>query len=312
MVQSTNGLTVLRATVESTKVQGRLEQCLKENKGAFASSIYDLYSADKSLQKCNSNAIISECLKAAALNLPISKALGFAYIVVYNNSVKSVDPHTGHDVWTKVPTPTFILGYKGYIQLALRSGQYRTINADVVYDGELAGFDKLSGKIDLSGKKKSEKVIGYFAYYEMLNGFSKTAYVSVEDMAKHALRYSSSMPKGTTIDKLIAKANSGEVSKQVGWMGNFNDMAIKTCIRRLISKYGYMSIEMQQAYTNDIEGDAALEQRTEAIESTKTINIDAGNIEDAEIESVNTETGEVTQKQTDDATLFDENEEPEY
>jgi len=95
-------------------------------KDLFIASIIDLYTGDKSLQTCDSNAVISEALKAAVLNLPINKALGFAYIVVYNNNVKTTDPKTGRDVWTKVPTPTFILGYKGYIQLASRTGQYRT------------------------------------------------------------------------------------------------------------------------------------------------------------------------------------------
>lgn len=266
---SSNGLVLLKSAINSTKVQERLEQCVRENKGAYASSILDLYSGDKSLQECNPNAIIAECLKAAAFNLPINKALGFAYVVVYKNSVKQSDGS-----WKKVPTPTFILGYKGYIQLAMRTGQYLTINADVVYKGELRGKDKLSGSIDLSGAALSNEIIGYFAHFEMLNGFKKTLYMSLDDMARYALRYAPSLPNGTTKEDLIKKANDGAIGKQVGWMGNFNDMAIKTCIRRLISKYGYMSIEMQEAYSKDIESDMAMSQRQEAIESAKVVEID--------------------------------------
>lgn len=162
-----SGLVLLKSAVESEKFQGRLRQCVAENKGAFASSILDLYSGDQQLQTCEPNAILTECLKAAALNLPINKALGFAYVVVYNNNVKRTDPKTGGVVWVKVPTPTFILGYKGYIQLAMRTGQYRTINADVVYEGEILKVDKLSGSICFDNNKKSDKIVGYFAYFEL-------------------------------------------------------------------------------------------------------------------------------------------------
>lgn len=293
------GLALLKSAIESDKVQGRLQQCVKENKGAFASSILDLYTGDKSLQTCEPNAIIAECLKAAALNLPVNKALGFAYVVVYNNNKKQSDGS-----WVKVPTPTFILGYKGYIQLAMRTGQYRTVNADVVYEGELRHKDKLSGMIDLSGEKTSDKIIGYFAYFEMLNGFSKTLYMSLRDMADYAIRYSPSMPKGTKPETLMEKANDGLVSKQVGWLGNFNDMAIKTCIRRLISKYGYMSIEMQDAYTEDINSDKAMEERQSIVDNTANVAIDVTKM----VEEVDTATGEIKEA----APAVDINEDPGY
>lgn len=290
--KTSNGLVLFKSTIESEKVQKRIAQCVKENKGAFTSSLLDLYSGDSSLQKCETNALVAECLKAAALNLPINKALGFAYIVVYNNNKKVFNPQTNREEWIKVPTPTFIPGYKGYIQLAMRTGQYRTINADVVYEGELVNTNKLSGGIDLSGEKKSEKIIGYFAYFELINGFSKTLYMSLEDMATYALRYAPSLPKNTKKEELIKKANDGTIGKQVGWMGNFNDMAVKTCIRRLISKYGYMSIEMQNMVSDEIKADNALSERQEIIETTpnKTINLTT---EDAEVISVEPETGEV-------------------
>ena len=98
--------------------------------------------------------------------------MGFAYIIPFNNSIKV------NGAWTKKKTPTFQLGYKGYIQLAMRTGQYRTINADVVYEGELQKVSKLTGEISFEGEKSSDKIIGYFCYFELLNGF-KTLY-SVE------------------------------------------------------------------------------------------------------------------------------------
>ena len=124
---------VLKSALYAPSVQEQFGNALKEHKDTFVASVIDLYNGDKSLQACNPNAVICEALRAAVLKLPLNKALGFAYIVVFNNSVK--DPNTGQ--WIKVPTPTFVPGYKGYIQLAMRTGQYRTINADFVYEGEL-------------------------------------------------------------------------------------------------------------------------------------------------------------------------------
>ena len=208
------------------------------------------------MQTCKPSVVIAEALRAATLRLPLNKALGFAYIVVYNNSVKQADGS-----WVKVPTPTFIPGYKGYIQLAMRTGQYRTINADVVYEGEVRKVNKLTGEIAFDGEKTSDKIIGYFCYFELLNGFSKTLYVTVEDMAAYAKRYSPSVKKETTVAQLIAKANDGIIGKKVGWEGNFNDMALKTVIRRLLSKYGYLSVEMQNAMAHDVEDEAMPERR---------------------------------------------------
>ena len=244
---NTNGLSVLKRMIDSDSVQMQFQRALGENKDAFAASIVDLYSNDRQLQACDPKAILREALRAATLKLPLNKALGFAYVVVYNNSVKQADGK-----WVKVPTPTFVPGYRGYIQLAMRTGQYRTINADVVCEGELRETDKLTGMIDLSGQKTSDKVVGYFCHFVLLNGFTKTLYMSVHDMAAYAKKYSPSVKKETTVEMLEKKAQETSVSKQVGWEGNFNDMAIKTVIRRLLGKYGYLSIEMQNVMSDDI------------------------------------------------------------
>lgn len=267
---------LLKTIINAPSVQDQFKNALGDHKDAFVASLIDLYTGDKSLQMCKPAALVSEALRAATLNLPLNKALGFAYIVVYNNSVKNDD-----GTWSKVPTPTFIPGYKGYIQLAMRTGQYKTINADVVYEGELGKADKLTGEILFNGKRTSDKVVGYFCYFELLNGFSKTLYMSLNDMATYAKRYSPSVGRNTTIEQLASRANSQENSKRVGWEGNFNDMAIKTVIRRLLSKYGYLSIEMQGVLAKDIEADAAAD-RDEAISkeaNSKIINIEGEVIE---------------------------------
>lgn len=240
------GIAVLKRMLDADSIQRQFQNALKENKDTFIASIIDLYTSDAQLQTCDPKQVVCEALKAATLHLPVNKALGFSYIVVYNNNVKLPDGS-----WQKVPTPTFMVGYKGYIQLAMRTGQYETINADVVYDGELRVTDKLTGAIDLKGEKKSDKVIGYFCHFRLLNGFAKTLYMSVHDMASYAKRYSPSIKKETSIAELEKLAQSQTVSKKVGWEGNFNDMALKTVIRRLLSKYGYLSVEMQTALADE-------------------------------------------------------------
>lgn len=250
--QPARPIDTLKSMLDAPSVQAQFKNALGAHKDTFIASLVDLYTGDKSLQTCNQAAVVAEALRAATLRLPLNKALGFSYIVVYNNSKKVGDN------WVKEPTPTFLLGYKGYIQLAMRTGQYKTINADVVYEGEITQVNKLTGEIDFSGERVSDTVIGYFCYFELLNGFSKTLFVSLEDMAAYAKKFSPSIARTTTVDMLIAKANApvdAQGKKAVGWEGSFNDMAIKTVIRRLLSKYGYLSVEMQEALTKDITAD---------------------------------------------------------
>lgn len=245
---------VLKNMLNAPSVMEQFNNALAKSAPTFVASVIDLYNGDTNLQQCEPKAVVMEALKAAVLKLPINKALGYAFIIPFNNSVKDDKGN-----WVKKMVPTFQMGYKGYIQLAMRTGQYRTINADVVYEGELRRANKLTGEIAFDGEKKSDKVVGYFCYFELLNGFSKTLYMTVEQMAEHAKRYSKGLKKETTVESLINLSNLPVApdSKTVGWMGNFHGMAVKTVIRNLLGKYGYLSVEMQQAIVNDTEGDTA-------------------------------------------------------
>lgn len=209
-------------------VQEQLRNVLKDNAGAFIASMIDLFASDNYLQQCDPQAVIAECMKAASLKLPINKQLGFAYVVPYKK------------------VPQFQMGYKGYIQLALRSGQYKHINADCVYEGEKIVTNRLTGEIKLEGEMKSNKPIGYFAYMELLNGFSRAVYMTKEEVVEHAKQYSPSYG-----------------NPRSAWSTNFDEMAIKTAIRRLLTKYGIMSVEMARAYEYDLADEEEVEAEIE-------------------------------------------------
>lgn len=211
---------MLNSLLNNGAIQQALKSTLDKNAGAFAASVMNLFNNDTLLQQCEPRAVLAEALKAAALKLPVEKQLGFAYII----------PYKDHGV----PKPQFQLGYKGYIQLAMRTGEYRYINAGKVYEGELKSEDKLTGAVDISGERVSDKIIGYFAYIETLNGFSKTYYWSREKLTEHVKKYSKAFQKGSAI-----------------WRDNFDEMAIKTVLRNLLSHYGIMSIEMSSALSDE-------------------------------------------------------------
>lgn len=253
------GVDLLKNMLNAESVQAQFKSALGKNSGTFVASVIDLYNGDKSLQQCEPKAVVMEALKAAVLHLPINKALGYAFIIPFNNNrkVKYTDEQgVERERWEKVMEPTFQIGYKGLIQLAMRTGQYRTLNADAVYEGELRKVNKLTGEIAFDGERTSDKVVGYFCYFELLNGFAKTLYMTVEQMAMHAKRFSKGLKKETTVESLInLAALPVSDSNAVGWMGNFHGMAIKTVIRNLLSKYGYLSVEMQNAIADDYEGE---------------------------------------------------------
>ncbi len=255
---------ILKGTLRAPSVQEQFDRVLRDNSETFIASLIDLYGSDNYLQNCQPNDVAKEALKAASLKLPISKGLGFAYLVPRKISGKHY--------------PQFQIGYKGYIQLAMRTGQYKVINADVVYEGEIKDREKLSGHIDLSGEKKSDKVIGYFAHFELLNGFSKTLYMTKDEVTAHAKRYSQSYNY-----------------KSSAWQTNFNEMALKTLLRNLLSHYGYLSIEMISAFEKDVE-EAEVQRNQEIQEKANSQEL---KFEDVEYEEAET-AGEEKEEETKD------------
>ena len=258
--------------------QTLLQNTLKENKGTFTTSLMELATSDEKLLQCAPNALMAEALKAASLHLPLNKQLGQCYILPFKN----------HGVMT----PTLVVGTKGYLQLAMRTGKYETINSDVVYEGELKGYDKVTGNLDLSGVRTSNVPIGYFAYMKMKNGFSKLLYMSLDEVCLYAKQYSPTVKfseKATpaTLKELALKQAASGVSDGVGWYSNFESMALKTVLRRLLSKWGELSIENNDILNID-EAPSAEQQRDEEFAEAK------------EVIEVDAETGEIKQPAGED------------
>lgn len=280
---------LLKRVINADTVQEQFKNALAENKDAFIASMIDIYASDVKLQQCKPAAVVAECLRAATLKLPLNKSLGFAYVLPFNNNVRQPDGS-----WQKVMTPTFVIGYKGYKQLAMRSGKYRYINEGVIYEGQKVKHDVLSGAVEITGEPTSEKPIGYFSYIELINGFRSVIYMSVEQMAHYAKRYAPTLKfaNDVTVEKLIQLAYSEPKFGAVGWLGNFNDMALKTVTRRNLSKNGMLSIEMVDSADRMeyAEADAA-ERRDDELArraNSQTLDVD--------FEEVNS-TGEQTQQQ---------------
>jgi len=231
LAKTQNPIQKLKTLLNTESVKEQFRNALQENAGAFIASVIDLYNSDTYLQQCDPNLVIMECLKAATLKLPINKQLGFAYIVPYRNNKGQM-------------IPQFQLGYKGYIQLAMRTGQYKNLNAGVIYEGVKVHKDILTGEIIFSGEPTGNKPQGYFAHMELLNGFKKTVYMTHAEVVAHAKRYS----------KSFGHNNSA-------WSTNFEEMAIKTTLRRLLSKYGVLSTDMISALTHDHDEDEYIENQ---------------------------------------------------
>lgn len=209
----------LKGMLEMPAYKNKFNEMLGKKAAGFMSSIIAVANNNKLLAKANPATVIGAAAQAAMLDLPINQSLGFAYIVPYKGEAQ------------------FQLGYKGYIQLAQRSGQYVDIGAKTVYEGELEFENRLLDKFKF-GERTGDKVIGYLAYFRLTNGFEKMLFMELDEMQAHAKRYSKSYSGGT----------------EKWGLADFNTMAEKTVLKRLLSKYGPLSIEsiqMSQALSND-------------------------------------------------------------
>ena len=223
--------------------QKMINNTLKDPKRAqrFIASITSAVATNPALQECDPATILSGALLGESLNLSPSPQLGQYYLVPFNNTKKGCKD------------AQFQLGYKGYVQLALRSGYYKHLNVIAVKAGELVHFDPLTEEVEINItsdelSRESAETVGYLAMFEYLNGFRKTIYWSREKMEAHALKYSKgyAAKKGYTF-----------------WEKDFDAMAFKTMLRQLISKWGIMSIDLQTAFEADYE----VEENPEYIEA---------------------------------------------
>lgn len=211
----------------------------------FTASIVSAVSVNQALQNCDRNTVISGALLGESLNLSPSTQLGQYYLVPFNNKKKGIQD------------AQFVLGYKGYVQLALRSGQYKSINVEIVKQGEYKGRDPMTGDPRFQFLEDDDEwerlpVIGYMASFEYLNGFRKVLYWSKEKMMNHADRYSAAFSRKAYENLIAGNIPQGEMWKYSSfWYKDFDSMAKKTMLRQLISKWGIMSVDMQVAYESD-------------------------------------------------------------
>lgn len=273
-----------QAVMNNSYYQSLLQNTLKDNKGAFTTSLMELFTSDPQLMQCNPNALMGEAVKAAGLRLPINKQLGQAYIVVFKNKDKA----TGQ----LVPTPTLIIGTKGYINLALRTNKYININKGTVYEGEFQGFDKVTGSLDISGEKLSDVPVGYFAYFKQKSGFEKIMYMTIDDVCKFAKTYAPTVKFSKItwqeLKELAIKQSVEGEGGGLGWFAGFQDMAEKTVLRQLLSSWGELSVDAEQVINAD-ERPSAIQQRDEEFaEDKKVIVVDAETGEVKEPEGANT------------------------
>lgn len=267
-----------KALMATPMMKKKFNDILRDKTDSFMGSLMTLVGGDDYLAKAEPMTIIASAMKAATMDLPIDKNLGYAYIVPFNRSEK-----VGNQ-WVKHNEAQFILGYKGYIQLAQRSGQYKALNAITVYEGQIASWNPLTEEFEFDYNGKiSDEVIGYVGFFELLNGFKKTVYWTKQEVEAHRIKNA----KGYDKEKL-----SG------AWVDNYDQMAIKTVLRNLLAKWGILSVEMQTAVTSD-EKVFRLDENDDIIEETKLDEMEP--IERKEAEKVEDEQKEETQQE-----LFDD------
>jgi recombination protein RecT len=248
-------------------IRSKIANTLAGQKGEqFVTDVVTLVNNNPALGQCDQVSLIASCLQAQTLNLSLNRQMGQAWIVPFK------------DRKNNRTTATFQIGYRGLVQLAIRSGQYRKLNVLAVKDGELVRWNPLEEEItielieDESARAKA-RTIGYYAMFEYLNGFRKAMYWSVEKMHTHAVQYSQSY---------AYDLKSGK--KDSFWSKDFDSMAIKTMLRQLISKWGIMSTDMQTALAADGRTDSGY------VEGGEVLDV---NFTDAQDQPESTDTGEV-------------------
>ena len=254
---------LMNSILDGEGMRKRFNDLLGKRAPQFISSVVSMVNADKTMQMAfyeSPMTVIQAALKAATFDLPIDQNLGYAYIVPFKNYKKD----TGKSVYEA----TFILGWKGMHQLALRTGAYKTINVVDVREGELESYNRLTEEVKITfiedeEERESKPIIGYLGYYRLVNGAEKTIYMSLKQIEAHEQKFR----KGQNMGK--------------GWREDFDAMARKTVYRKLIGKWGVMSIDYRtvgegQQIADALAADAEQEKALDnAIDITPPESIDA-------------------------------------
>lgn len=254
----------IMAALNNETVKKKFFEVLGKKANGFISSLVGLTNSTPALKEADPKTMLTAAMTAATLDLPINPNLGFAYIVPYRNR--------------GVQQAQFQMGFKGYIQLAMRTGQYKTMNVSEVHEGEIESIDTFTGDI-VRGERQSDKVVGYVAYFRLVNGFEKYLYMTKEEVEAHGKKYSQAYRSG----------------KDCLWRSNFDAMAKKTVLKLLISKFGIMSIEMR-GMEKALQADQAVIGKNDEYEYVDNPRNEV--IEEAVVveegKAANTEIGEVT------------------
>ena len=222
--------TKVQTLLSSESVKERLNEILGKRASTFATSVLQIIKSSDLLAQAEPNSVVGAAMTAATLNLPLNNSIGFAYIIPFNTKNK--------DGSSSVKAQ-FQLGYKGFLQLAQRSGQFKTVNVTEVKDGEILSRDRLTGDIEFSWIqddliREKTKTVGYVSYFSLLNGFQKNMFMSIDELNAHGGKFSKTF------------------KQQYGlWKTDFDSMAKKTVLKLLLSKYAPLSIDMQTAVQTD-------------------------------------------------------------
>lgn len=240
-----SNISELKSVLGSDSVKKRFEEVLGKKAAQFTASIVNVVNGNSMLKRCSVQSVVGAAFVAATYDLPIDNNLGFAAIVPYNN--RRLNQETGR--WESVPEAQFQMMYKGFIQLAIRSGCYKKMNYSVVYEDELLSYNPITGDVEFvqdfsKCKQRNEgnmnNIAGYYAWFELNTGFRHELFMSTAEVTNHAIRYSQSFRKDREENKTASR-----------WSIDFTSMALKTVIKLLLSKWGILSIEMQRAIVDD-------------------------------------------------------------
>lgn len=200
-----------------------LQDTLSEKKSEFVSNLIALCDSDNNLAQCDPSQLMKCAMNATSLNLPLNKNLGYAYVIAYKG------------------IPSFQIGYKGLIQLAIRTGQYRFINATEIREGEIR-HNKITGEVLFNGEKPEAPIVGYMSYLELVNGFTASLYMTEEQLEQHAIRFSQTYKNDKRFNSSSSKW-SDPLARPT--------MCKKTVLKLLLGTYGLMTTEFAKALDSD-------------------------------------------------------------